>query len=149
MRSINASRRRRGPDLHAIIAGSPDRPDGAVIPAWPIPSNRSTSAVHASRTIRSLWIPAGSVDTAGTQPPVDGVGFWTELDETTGATFVRTGAGDRGALVYSGGQAYGLMVRARLRARVGDGRGYDGKGNHAGITDRCCGSCRAGPDRLS
>ena len=64
--------------------------------------------------------PAGSIDTAGTQPPVDGVGFWTELDETTGATFVRTGAGDRGALVYSGGQAYGLIwVRARLRARGG------------------------------
>ena len=134
MQSINASAS-WGPDLHAIASPAPDRPDGAVIPADPLMAHPLEPLDQRSPREPDYQValdPAGSIDTAGTQPPVDGVGFWTELDETTGATFVRTGAGDRGALVYSGGQAYGLIwYGPDFEHGVGDGRGYDGKGNHA------------------
>lgn len=134
MQSINASAS-WGPDLHAITSPAPDLPGGAVLVADPL-MNHSLEPLDQRSPRQPDYQVAldleGSVDAAGTAPPVDDVGFWTELDETTGATFVRTAAGDHAALVYSGGQAYGLIwYGPDFEHGVGDGRGYDGKGNHA------------------
>lgn len=134
MQSINASAS-WGPDLHVIASPDSDLPSGAVLVADPLMNHPLAPLDQRSPREPDYQVALdfdGSVDAAGTQPPVDGVGFWTELDETTGATFVHTGAGDRAALVYSGGQAYGLIwYGPDLEHGVADGRGYDGKGNHA------------------
>ncbi|MGD9619298.1 MAG: Ig-like domain-containing protein [Mycolicibacterium sp.] len=74
--------------------------------------------------------PDGSLDAAGTEPAVGGVGYWTELDETTGAVFVSTGTSN--TLVYAGGQASGLIwYGPDFEHGIRDGRGSVGTGNHA------------------
>ena len=132
MQSINASAS-WGPSLHVI--GSTTSDPGSPISAralisHPIsPASRRTPRTADYQVARN---PDGSLDSAGTEPPVDGVGFWTELDETTGAVFVHTGSDARAALVYSGGQASGLIwYGPDLEHGIADGRGYDGSGNHA------------------
>jgi hypothetical protein len=134
MQSINGTAS-WGPDLHAISSPAPERPGSAVIAAellanHPItPTDRRTPREADYQVAHN---PDGSVDTAGTEPPSGATGFWTELDETTGASFVHTGSGNRSALVYSGTQADGLIwYGPDLEHGVSDGRGYDGKGNHA------------------
>lgn len=132
LQSINATAS-WGPSLHVIgsPAGDPATPMVArALVSHPIsPTGRRTPRVADYEVARN---PDGSPDSAGTEPPVDGVGFWTELDETTGAVFVHTGSGDRSALVYAGGQASGLIwYGPDLEHGVADGRGYDGSGNHA------------------
>lgn len=134
MQSINASAS-WGPDLHAIASPAPNLPSSSVLVADPVmnhplePLDRRTPRNPDYQVALDT---DGWVDAAGTEPPEGGVGFWTELDETAGATFVHTGAGDRAALVYSGGQAYGLIWYGPDGEHgVADGRGYDGKGNHA------------------
>lgn len=132
MQSINASAS-WGPSLHVINSASGD-------PATPItaralishPISPTTRRTPRAADYRVISNGDGTVDTAGTEPPVDGVGFWTELDETTGAVFVHTGSDARSALVYSGSQASGLIwYGPDGEYGVTDGRGYDGKGNHA------------------
>ena len=132
MQSINASAS-WGPSLHVIgsATGDPGTPITArTLISHPIsPTSRRTPRAADYEVARN---PDGSLDSAGTEPPVDGVGFWTELDETTGAVFVHTGSDARSALVYSGGQASGLIwYGPDLEYGVADGRGYNGKGNHA------------------
>ncbi|MEI6253124.1 MAG: hypothetical protein WCP30_09990, partial [Mycobacteriaceae bacterium] len=132
MQSINASAS-WGPSLHVIgsATGDPSTPITArTLISHPIsPTSRRTPRAADYEVARN---PDGSLDSAGTEPPVDGVGFWTELDETTGAVFVHTGSDARSALVYSGGQASGLIwYGPDLEYGVADGRGYNGKGNHA------------------
>jgi hypothetical protein len=133
MQSINGTAS-WGPDLYAIASPAPERPGISIIAAEPLanhpitPIDRRTPREGDYQVARN---PDGSVDTAGTEPP-SATGFWTELDETTGATFVHTGSGSRTALVYSGAQAYGLIWYGPDNEHgVSDGRGYDGKGNHA------------------
>ena len=132
MQSINASAS-WGPSLHVIGTAAGD-PGTAIVArsliSHPIsPTFRRTPRTGDYQVARN---PDGSLDSAGTGPPVDGVGFWTELDETTGAVFVRTGSDSRAALIYAGGQATGLIwYGPDLEHGVADGRGYNGKGNHA------------------
>lgn len=133
LQSINAGAS-WGPSLNAITAPTDeptDSPLGAqVVISHPItPTSQRTPRIPDYEVARN---PDGTPDTAGTQPPVDGVGFWTELDETTGAVFVHTGSGERTALVYSGGQASGLIwYGPDLEYGVADGRGHIGTGNHS------------------
>ncbi len=122
-----------GPSLHVIDwppADSATPVQARTVASHPIaPTQQRTPRAADYDVARN---PDGTPDTAGTLAPVDGVGFWTELDETTGAVFVRTGSGDRSALVYTGGQATGLVwYGPDSEYGVADGRGYTGKGNHA------------------
>ncbi len=134
MQSINGSAS-WGPDLHATSWPSPNRPDTAILTARPLANHPITPLGQRTPRTADYEVarnPDGSIDSAGTQPAQGGVGYWTELDETTGATFVNTGSGSRTALVYAGGQAYGLIwYGPDGEYGVTDGRGYDGKGNHA------------------
>jgi hypothetical protein len=147
MQSINASAS-WGPVLHAIDAPAPDRPAAPPLDVgtgtWADESllDARTLAYHPiepleHRTPRPADYdvarnPDGTVDSAGTQSPQGDLGFWTELDEASGAVFVQAGGGTRGALVYAGGEAYGFMwYGPDLEHEVMDGRGYDGTGNHA------------------
>jgi hypothetical protein len=133
MQSINATAS-WGPSLNAISSptGNPtDTPLTArVLISHPIsPTSRRTPRAADYQVARN---PDGTPDTAGTEPPVDGVGFWTELDETTGAVFAHTASGARTALIYTGSQASGLIwYGPDLEYGIADGRGYSGKGNHA------------------
>lgn len=133
MQSINASAS-WGPSLHAITSPTIDPTDtplhAQALISHPIaPTSQRTPRAADYRVELN---PDGSPDTAGTEPPVAGVGFWTELDETTGAVFVHTGSGERTALVYTGGQASGLIwYGPDLEYGIADGRGYNGSGNHA------------------
>ncbi len=132
MQSINASAS-WGPSLHVIgsATGDPGTPIAArPLASHPIsPTSRRTPRAADYAVARN---PDGSLDSAGTEPAADGVGLWTELDETTGAVFVHAGSSTRSALVYSGGQASGLIwYGPDLEHGVADGRGYNGSGNHA------------------
>jgi hypothetical protein len=132
MQSINATAS-WGPSLYVISSAAGD--SGTPIAARALSAHPITPA--GQRTPRSADYevarnPDGSVDSAGTLPPANGVGFWTELDETTGAVFAHTGSETRSALVYTGGQASGLIWYGPDREHgVADGRGYNGSGNHA------------------
>lgn len=132
MQSINATAS-WGPSLYVIDSATGD--SGTALPARALSSHPITPA--GQRTPRSADYevarnPDGSLDSAGTLPPVNGVGFWTELDETTGAVFAHNGSQTRSALIYTGGQASGLIWYGPDREHgVADGRGYNGSGNHA------------------
>lgn len=132
LQSINATAS-WGPSLHVISSATGD--PGAPISARALvshPISPTTGRTPRTDDYRVARNPDGTVDSAGTEPPVDGVGFWTELDETTGAVFVHTGTGSRSALVYAGGQAAGLIwYGPDLEHGVADGRGYNGSGNHS------------------
>lgn len=132
MQSINASAS-WGLSLHVI--GSATGDPGTPIVARTLISHSISPAVRRTPRAADYEVarnPDGSLDSAGTEPPADGVGFWTELDETTGAVFVHTGSDTRSALIYSGGQASGLIwYGSDLEHGVVDGRGYNGSGNHA------------------
>ena len=134
MQSINATAS-WGPSLHAITVPTANLPVGTTLDARPLASHPIDPTGRRSPRAADYQVarnPDGSVDTAGTEPTAGGAGYWTELDETSGAAFVRSGSGDRGALVYSGGQAYGLIWYGNdLEHGVADGRGYNGSGNHA------------------
>lgn len=132
MQSINATAS-WGPSLYVIDSATGD--SGTALPADALSSHPIAPA--GQRTPRSADYdvarnPDGSLDSAGTLPPVNGVGFWTELDETTGAVFAHNGSQTRSALIYTGGQASGLIWYGPDGEHgVTDGRGYNGSGNHA------------------
>lgn len=131
MQSINGSAS-WGPSLTAIDSPTTDSSPLSVRILASHPISPTTGRSTRAADYQVARNPDGSPDTAGTEPAVDGVGYWTELDETTGAVFVTTGSGNRSALVYTGSQASGLIWYGPDREHgIADGRGYDGSGNHA------------------
>lgn len=133
MQSINGSAS-WGPSLNAIasptVGSVGAQMETRILASHPIsPVGQRSTRTADYQVARNL---DGSPDSAGTEPAVDGVGYWTELDETTGAAFVNTGSGSRTALIYTGSQASGLIwYGPDLEHGVADGRGYGGSGNHA------------------
>lgn len=132
LQSINATAS-WGISLHAIEVPADDPSAGSMISANTLASHPISPTEQRGQRQPDYEVarnPDGSLDAAGTQPAVGGVGYWTELDETTGAVFVTTGTSN--TLVYAGGQASGLIwYGTDSEHGVRDGTGSIGTGNHA------------------
>lgn len=132
LQSINATAS-WGISLHGIELPADDLPAGSTISANTLASHPIAPTEQRGQRTPDYEVARnldGSLDAAGTQPAVGGVGYWTELDETTGAVFVTTGTSN--TLVYAGGQASGLIwYGPDFEHGVRDGTGSIGTGNHA------------------